>query len=124
MSAMMPERHQLDELFAAIDSRNTDAFLEFLTEDGAFRFGSAPTIHGRDAIRNVLNDFFASIAGLQHTIGNVIASGDTLLCEGTVMYTRLDGREVLIPFVDVFEYADQRIAEYKIYIDIGPLYAD
>jgi limonene-1,2-epoxide hydrolase len=124
MSAILPERHHLDELFAAIDSRDTDAFLEFLTEDGAFRFGSAPTIHGRDAIRNVLNEFFASIAGLQHAIGNVIASGDALICEGTVVYERLDSREVSIPFVNVFEYVGQRIAEYKIYIDIGPLYAD
>ena len=124
MSTILRERHQLEELFAAIDSRNTDAFLEFLTEDGAFRFGSAPTIHGRDNIRGVLNDFFASIAGLQHTIGNVIASGDTLICEGTVEYERLDSRAVSIPFANVFEYAGQRIAEYKIYIDIGPLYAD
>jgi limonene-1,2-epoxide hydrolase len=124
MSAILPERHQLVELMAAIDSRDTDAFLEFLTEDSAFHFGSAPAVHGRGAIRNVLNDFFASIAGLQHTIGNVIASGDTLICEGTVVYERLDSREVSIPFVNIFEYAGQRIAEYKIYIDIGPLYAD
>jgi len=123
MNATLPERHRLDELFAAIDSKNTDAFLEFLSDDSTFRFGSAPAIHGRDAIRDVLNDFFASIATLQHTIGNVIVGGNTLICEGTVVYRRLDSREVSIPFVNVFEYAGQRIAEYKIYIDIGPLYA-
>ncbi len=47
MSAILPEPHQLGELFAAIDSKNTDAFLGFLMEDGAFRFGSAPAVHGR-----------------------------------------------------------------------------
>ena len=74
-------------------------------------------------MRPVLNDFFASIQRSQHTISKLVADGSTLFCEGTVMYTRLDGREVLIPFVDVFEYAGKLIAEYKIYIDIGPLYA-
>jgi ketosteroid isomerase-like protein len=124
MNELLQERHNVDALFASIDSKDTDAFLGFLTEDGTFRFGSAPTIQGRAAIRHVLNDFFASIKSSLHAISKLVAEGSTLICEGTVTYTRLDGREVLIPFVDVFEYADQRIAEYKIYIDIGPLYVD
>ena len=114
----------MDALFASIDSKDTDAFLDFLTEDGRFRFGSAPAVQGRAAMRPVLNDFFASIKSSQHTISKLVADGSTLICEGTVMYTRLDGTEVLIPFIDVFEYAGKFIAEYKIYIDIGPLYAN
>ena len=124
MSELLRERHNVDALFASIDSKDTDAFLGFLTEDGTFRFGSAPTIKGRAAMRPVLNDFFASIKSSQHTISKLVAEASTLICEGTVMYTRLDDREVLIPFVDVLDYAGQRIADYKIYIDIGPLYAD
>ena len=38
-------------------------------------------------------------------------------------YTRLDGSEITLPFTDVFEYRDELIAHYKIYMDIGPLYA-
>jgi ketosteroid isomerase-like protein len=124
MSKLLSERHNVDALFACIDSKDTDAFLEFLTEDGMFRFGSAPAIQGRAAMRPVLNDFFASIKSSQHTVSKLVAEGNTLICEGTVMYTRHDGRQVLVPFVDVFEYAGKLIAEYKIYIDIGPLYAD
>jgi limonene-1,2-epoxide hydrolase len=124
VSESLRERYNMDALFASIDSKDTDAFLDFLTEDGRFRFGSAPAVQGRAAMRPVLNDFFASIKSSQHTISKLVADGSTLICEGTVMYTRLDGTEVLIPFIDVFEYAGKFIAEYKIYIDIGPLYAN
>ena len=124
MSESLRERYNMDALFASIDSKDTDAFLDFLTEDGRFRFGSAPAVQGRAAMRPVLNDFFASIKSSQHTISKLVTDGSTLICEGTVMYTRLDGTEVLIPFIDVFEYAGKFIAEYKIYIDIGPLYAN
>jgi limonene-1,2-epoxide hydrolase len=123
VSELLRQRHNLDALFASIDSKDTDAFLDFLTKDGTFRFGSAPAVQGRAAMRPVLNEFFASIESSQHTIGTIVAEGSTLFCEGTVMYRRLDGGQVLIPFVDVFEYTGKLIAEYKIYIDIGPLYA-
>ena len=38
-------------------------------------------------------------------------------------YRRHDGTEITLPFTNVFEYRGDLIAHYKIYIDIGPLYA-
>jgi hypothetical protein len=32
--------------------------------------------------------------------------------------------EITLPFTDVFEYEGGLISQYKIYIDINPLYAD
>jgi ketosteroid isomerase-like protein len=124
MSAMHEEESRLDELFSAIDTKNTEAFLNFLTEDATFRFGSAPEICGHAAIREGVNGFFGTIAGSKHHLDHVMADGSTLVCEGTVQYQCLDGRELTIPFVDIFEYADNLISAYKIYIDISPLYSD
>ena len=52
------------------------------------------------------------------------SSGPTLVCEGEVTYRRHNGTEITLPFTDIFEYDGDLIAQYKIYIDIGPLYAD
>jgi hypothetical protein len=41
-----------------------------------------------------------------------------------VTYQRHDGSEISLPFTDIFEYDGDLIAHYKIYMDIGPLYAD
>ncbi len=110
-------------MFAAIDRKDTEAFVGYLTDDAVFRFGSAPAVRGRDAIREAVDGFFGSISGSKHTISNTLEKGSTRVCEGEVTYTRLDGSEVTLPFTDVFEYDGDLIAQYKIYIDIGPLYA-
>jgi ketosteroid isomerase-like protein len=117
------DANRLAGLFAAIDAKDTEIFLSFLTEDAVFRFGSAPEAIGHDAIREGVDGFFASIAGSKHSIGNVIKSGSTLVCEAVVTYQRHDGSELTLPFTNIFELNDELISHYKIYIDIAPLYA-
>jgi ketosteroid isomerase-like protein len=115
---------RLDSLFAAIDAKDTDAFLGFLTKDAVFRFGSAPELRGHSAIGDGVNGFFASIAGSRHAIKNVINSGSTLVCEAEVTYQRHNGSEITLPFTNVFELSGELVSHYKIYIDIAPLYAE
>jgi ketosteroid isomerase-like protein len=111
-------------MFAAIDTKDGTAFVSYLTEDAVFRFGSAPPVQGRDAIQAAVEGFFTTIAGCSHDIANSLRQDDTLVCEGVVTYTRHDGSEIALPFTDVFEYEGSLVAHYKIYIDIGPLFAD
>ncbi len=109
-------------LFAAIDAKDPEAFVGYLTDDAVFRFGSAPAVQGRDAICAAVGAFFDTVAGLSHVINKTIVDGATLVCEGEVTYTRLDGSSVTLPFTDVFEYEGELIGHYKIYMDIDPLY--
>lgn len=111
-------------LFAAIDSQDATAFANYLTEDAVFRFGSAPPVTGRAAILAVVDNFFGTIAGCSHQVHNALRNGSTVVCEGDVTYRRTDSTEITLPFADVFEYDGDLISNYKIYIDIGPLYAD
>ena len=113
----------LAELFAAIDDMDTERFVLFLAEDAVFRFGSAPPAAGREEIRQAVGGFFESIAGLRHSLHQALAEGDTLVCEGEATYTRHDASEITLPFVNVFEFDGGLIAKYKIYSDIGPLFA-
>ena len=55
-------------LFAAIDARDGAAFVAYLTENAVFRFGSAPPVQGRDAIRAAVDGFFTTIAGCSHVM--------------------------------------------------------
>lgn len=112
------------DMFAAIDALDADKFVGYLSKDAIFRFGSAPPVQGRDAIKDAVSGFFGTIAGCSHKISNSLERGDTLVCEGEVAYTRHDGREVVLPFADVLEYSGDLISHYKIYIDSGPLYAE
>ena len=119
-----PWDDMLAGLFAAIDAKDTEEFLSYLTESPRFRFGSAPAVEGRAAVREAVQAFFDSIAGLEHSLAASASAGTRLFTEGDVTYTRHDGSKITLPFADVFELRDGRIADYKIYLDIGPLYAD
>jgi limonene-1,2-epoxide hydrolase len=114
---------QFEKLFASIDAMDTESFLSFIAEDATFRFGSTPAVHGHVAIRAAVEGFFASFAALKHDLQRLVAEGAAVACEGEVTYTRHDGSTITLPFANVFEVDGGLISLYRIYIDIGPLYA-
>ena len=124
MTALQDSAALRSGLFAAIDARDTDGFLRHLTPDARFRFGSAPAVTGQDAVREAVDGFFSTIAGLSHRLDRWLEQDGCLVCEGEVTYTRKDGSDIALPFVDVFELDGELIRDYKIYMDIGPLYSD
>ena len=121
--AFAPDAAGWARLFAAIDARDADAFAAFLTEDGEFRFGNAPPVLGRAAIRAAVAGFFAAIGGCRHRLIASWTGPGTAVCEGEVTYTRHDGSTLTVPFVNVFELRSGRIRSYRIYIDNGPLFS-
>ena len=112
----------LDDLFAAIDAKDTERFLGFLTDEASFRFGSAPAVKGKEAIHSAVGGFFTSIAGLSHDLTRSVEEDDVVVCEGEVTYTRHDATTITLPFVNVLEFDGELITVYKIYMDVGPLY--
>lgn len=122
MTATNAKQARLDDLFAAVDAKDTERFLSFLTAGASFRFGSAPAVQGRDAIYSAVDGFFSTIAGLSHDLARIVAEDDVVVCEGEVTYTRHDATSITLPFMNVFEFDGDLISNYKIYMDIGPLY--
>ena len=114
---------RLDDLFKAVDAKDTERFLSFLTDQSSFRFGSAPPAQGKEAIRVAVDGFFSTIAGCHHDLTRIIDEGDVIICEGEVTYTRHDASQISLPFANIFELEGELISAYKVYADAGPLYA-
>jgi limonene-1,2-epoxide hydrolase len=112
------------KLFASIDAMDTESFLSFIREDATFRFGSSPAVKGHAEIRAAVEGFFSSFAALKHDLQRVVTDGDAVVCEGEVTYTKHDGSTITLPFVNVFEVDGGLISLYRVYIDIGPLFAE
>ena len=117
-----PEGVNFKKLFASIDAMDAESFLSFIHRDATFRFGSSPAVKGHAEIRVAVESFFSSFAALQHDLQRVIADGDAMACEGEVTYTRRDGSKITLPFVNIFEVNGELISQYRVYIDIGPLF--
>jgi ketosteroid isomerase-like protein len=109
-------------LFTAVDSGDARLFTSLLDADARFRFGNAPALVGSHDIEAGVAGFFAAIASSRHTFSQTWRSGGAVACEGEVTYTRHDGSTVGFPFVNVLELAGDRICDYRIYIDLGPLF--
>ncbi len=67
--------------------------------------------------------FWASIKASQHEVGRNWNDADSGVCEGYCTYTRHDGSQVRLPFVDVLFFRGDKAAKYWIYMDVAPLYA-
>lgn len=110
-------------LFQAIDSMVVDRFLEFLTPDAEFTFGSNPGVKGREAIGDYIAQFFKGIAGMHHELLDIWHNDGVLLVRQAVTYTRLDQSRVTLPCMNVMRTRDGLIYDYRIFIDVNPLFA-
>jgi limonene-1,2-epoxide hydrolase len=123
LTPFAPDRTWWERLLGVIDARDADGFVACLTPDAEFRFGNAPSVHGREAIRAAVAGFFSVIGGCRHRLIGAWNGAGTAVCEGEVTYTRLDGSTVTIPFVNVFGLSGEHVASYRIYIDNAPLFS-
>ena len=109
-------------IFNAIDTKDTDKFCSFITDDGVFRFGNMPPVTGQEKIHELVGGFFASLKALAHTVPDSWEIGDVVITRGEVTYTRHDDSKHTVPFCNVFKMAGDKIADYAIYIDNSELY--
>lgn len=120
----MDTKSFLENIGKTIDAKDAVAFAEFITEDGQFRFGNYPPAQGRENITKAVADFFNTIQSSQHTLVKYWKDDNSIVWQGQVLYTRLDGNKVTVNFVNIFNLAGDKIKDYLIYIDNTPLYAD
>ncbi len=111
------------DLFEAVDRMDTEKFVTYIDRDGRFTFGNASAVVGTDSIGKAVSEFFGTIGGVHHEILNVWNASSSVITELRVTYTRKDGNEVTVPCVNVFGMKGDKITDYKIFIDISPVYA-
>lgn len=110
-------------IFADIDSFDPDKFVANLTPDVVFRFGNADPVTGREAVKEAVAGFFSTIAGLKHHVLNTWDVGDVSIAQIDVEYTRHDGKIVVTPNADILIFEGELVRDWKIYIDVAPVYA-
>ncbi|HRE41704.1 MAG TPA: nuclear transport factor 2 family protein [Ignavibacteria bacterium] len=120
----MNTQEYLEGLGATIDAKDSVGFANYITENGSFRFGNWPAVVGRENITNAVSEFFKSITSSKHKVLKYWKDDNSIVWQGEVLYTRLDGNQVSVNFVNIFNMDGEMIKDYLIYIDNSPLYAD
>jgi ketosteroid isomerase-like protein len=111
------------EVFGDVDRMDVKAFASHLAEDCVLRFASAEEVAGREAIEAAIAGFFSTIKGLRHHVVEQWDVDDTTIVQLEVTYTRMDDRRVTIPAVTIYRRGRDLIDEYRIYVDLAPIYA-
>ena len=110
-------------LFDAIDDQNTDGFVSFLAKDAHVRFGNGPTMKGKDAIFDGIEQFFSLIDSLSHDLSNIWSVDGAVVVEGQVTYDKGDDTTLTFPFCNVLHLDDNSTIErYYVYVDQSPLF--
>ena len=112
-----------ENLFADIDSMEPDAFARHLSDDVRFTFGNAETVVGRKSVRDVWAGFCDGIAGVSHEVIEQFEPGSATIVESTVTYTRKDGTTISLPVVTIYRGEGDLIDDYRIFMDVAPLFA-
>jgi hypothetical protein len=111
-------------ILARIDGMDTTESVKLFAERATVTFGNGEPMVGRDAIETGTADFYGSIAGLHHRILNEWTVGQVTIAEAAVTYTRHDGRQVTIPSATIWHVgADGLVTDYRVFIDLTPVYA-
>jgi ketosteroid isomerase-like protein len=111
------------QVFTDIDTFDPDKFVAHLTPDAKFRFVNADPVTGRAAVKEAVAGFFSTIDGLTHHVRNVWECDDTVVTQIDVEYRRKDGKTVTVPNADILIYDGDLVRDWRIYIDIAPVYA-
>jgi ketosteroid isomerase-like protein len=111
------------DLFADIDSMEPDRFAQHLSPDATMRFGNAPPVHGRDAVRDAWASFCDTLDGVHHDLVEQWHAGDATIVEASVTYTRKDHSVVTVPVATIYRARGELIEDYRIFIDLTPLFA-
>ena len=111
-------------LLKAVDMSDLDTIEAVTAQDVYFRFGNADPTHTRSELVASARAFVGSIAGIHHEFVDIWEIGNgTVVAILDVHYRRLDGRELNLPCCNVFRVSDGLIRDYRIYMDINPVFA-
>jgi hypothetical protein len=115
------------DFFKSIDEMDVAGFAKAFTEDGMFRFANGEAVVGPRHVEQSLAGFYGTIAGLKHEITGIWTGrweeGEVKSVEAGVTYTRKDGSVTKpIPVTTTIRFRGLLIKDYRIFMDISPLF--
>jgi 6-methylsalicylate decarboxylase len=107
---------------AALDAGDVPALAGAVTDDVRLQFASQEPTIGKEPFVAALRASLDSVAGFRHEILNAWEVDGAVVLEMLVHYERHDGSAITLPCVNVFRFAGERISDYRVHMDIAPVY--
>ena len=102
---------------AAWTDLNVPEILDFFTDDAVYHNMPIQPIHGKDAIKGVIEQVIAPFERADWEISQIAAFGDVVLTERIDRFIGAD-KTIELPVMGTFEINDGKIAAWRDYFDL------
>jgi ketosteroid isomerase-like protein len=110
-------------VFRAVDAQDLDTLKSMFTADARFVFANQEPLLGIDAILAGNAAFFSMVQRIKHELLRVWVVDETTIAETAVTYTRLDGKEVTLPAVTIWDIDEaDLITNFQVSVDTTPVF--
>ena len=97
---------------------DTDALLDYFTDDAVYHNIPIEAVRGKEAIRATITSFTQGVKAIEFRVEHISGSGDVVLTERVDVFT-LEDKQVSLPVMGAFEIRDGRIAAWRDYFDLN-----
>ncbi len=108
----------VNDFCAAVNKQDLDAVIAFFADDAVYHNIPLEPIVGRDAIRETLAGFLATLGTMTFETLHALADGPIVATERVDSFTT-DDRSIALPVASFFEVHDGRITAWRDYFDMG-----
>lgn len=118
-------RETCEKMFSSMIAQNWEGFKECLTDDVLYRIGSGEEINGKENVANTLQGLYTQVEMQAPDIRQVIdmPEKDQVIFEFEAHYKYLaDGSTINFACTDVLRMKDNKVNEWRVYVDMKPYY--
>lgn len=109
--------------FDAVDSMDSQNLVPFLHEDCTFYFANEAPVAGRGNVLAFMQEFMGLIGGIRHDVEGAWKVDDRIVGQVQVTYTRKDSTEWSGPAAVIWTMREDRIVDYRAYVNNTPLFS-
>ena len=111
--------------YDAVDSSNYEVSTSYYADDIKAQLGNAPATVGKDALIRGLSAITEVASGTKHQFlaeaETEDVEGKITMLESNVAYRRWNNEVVIIPCVTVLRHKNEKVQDFRLYIDMAPL---
>jgi hypothetical protein len=111
----------MTQAYKKLDAFDTDGFLAYMADDITYHLGKLSYGKGKPNIEIALKQLHAGVIAMQHYFLSAYQTGNTLLVEVKVIYTKKNNREVTLTGIISLKIEKGLIQVIKIFMDFAPL---
>lgn len=111
------------DYFRDVDTLDPEQVVKHYPEHGSFRFANQAPAVGKDAIRQLLVQFYGAVQDMKHRNTGLWLGDNTAVFEAEVTFVRRDGARVVVPASSIIRREGELVTDFRMVMDAAPVTA-